>query len=261
LLDGGPKSLAPAVRAKIRALTNEFWKIPKTPGSDEGVWDDVPDSDRAAAFLQARNLLLQTKKQSYFEQFQGKYALMGGVAAGLAIASVYYAGWAFAFIPSDCIAHLSRDGPYFLAIFLAVVVVVCLGFMQNSRVLLLLLLVGAFLAGFLVGNPHTAPPQTHQSAETQKGGVGVVCAVCCDSKSEDGSSGSASQNLHIEHKATFMLILAFMAFGAGRRCYGAYKEFAKQFAMGVWRDFANFRLVTESTNKGVSGNNDKGKAD
>jgi hypothetical protein len=241
LLDASPKGLAPTVRAKIRTLTTRFWKIPRTPGSDDGSWDDVADSDRAAAFLQARNLLLQAKKQSYFEQFQGKYALMGGMAAGLAIASAYYAGWAFAFIPCDCIAHLSRYGPYALAVFL-VVIVVCFGFMQNSRVLLLLLLVGTFLAGFQVGTPAPPPPQTQHPTETQKGAC-VVCAVCCEGKSEGTGPDNASRSLYIEHKATFMLILALVAFGAAVRCYGAYKAFAREFAMGVWRDFANFDLL------------------
>lgn len=259
LLDGSPKSLAPAVRAKIRKLTNKFWEIPKILGLNDGSWDDVPDSERAAAFLQARNLLLQAKKQSYFEQFQGKYALMGGMTAGLAIASVYYFGWAFALISSDCIAHLSKYGPYILAGFL-VIVVICLGLMQNSRVLLVLLLAGAFLAGFVIGNPTPPPPQTHQSAEIQKG-AGIVCTVCCDGKSEDSGSGNASQAVHIEHKLAFMLILALVAFSAGTRCYGAYKSFATEFAKGVWRDFANYDLVTEPSNKSAAGGDkDKDKA-
>ena len=251
LLDQSPKSLAPAVRAKIRKLTNKYWEIPKTPGVNDGSWDDVPDLDRTAAFLQARNLLLQAKKQSYFEQFQGKYALMGGMAAGLAVASEYYAGWAFALIPSDWIAQVAKYGPYVLAGFL-VVVVVCLGLMQNSRVVLLLLLVGAFLGGFAAANTSPEPPQTHQSTETQKG-AGAVCAVCCDGKSEGNGSSSASQALNIEHKATFMLILALVAFGTGLRCYGTYKTFATEFAKGAWRDFANYDVLSDSDNKGGGG--------
>jgi len=255
LLDESPKSLAPALRAKIRKLANKFWEIPKTPGLNDGSWVDVPDSDRAAAFLQARNLMLQAKKQSYFEQFQGKYALMGGMAAGLAVASAYYAGWALALIPSDCIAHFSPYGPYVLAVLL-VVVVACLGLMQNSRVILLLLLVGAFMGGFVAANASRKSPQKHQSAaagaETQKG-ASPVCAVCCDGKSEGNDSSSGSQSLQVEHKATFMLVLALVAFGAAIRCYGAYKAFAKEFAMGTWRDFANYDLLSDSSNKGGGG--------
>src|SRR5690349_20142823 len=74
---------------KIEELARKFWGIPK---KDES-WASVPDADRDATFLQARNLLLQVKKQSYFEQFQGKYALMGGTTAGLVLASAYYIGW------------------------------------------------------------------------------------------------------------------------------------------------------------------------
>jgi hypothetical protein len=235
---------------KIEKLTRKFWEIPKENES----WASVQDTDRDATFLQARNLLLQAKKQSYFEQFQGKYALMGGMTAGLVIASAYYAGWAVALIPSDCIAHLSRGGPYAFGGLLAVLVV-CFALIQRSnvseqflRVVLLLLLVGVFLGGFVAASASQQPPETHQLAETHKGGCGV-CAVCCGGKSEGSGPSDASQGLHIEHKATFMLIFALVAFGAAVRCYGAYKAFAREFAMGVWRDFANFHIVAESANK------------
>jgi hypothetical protein len=232
---------------KIEELARKFWGVPK---KDES-WASVPDADRDATFLQARNLLLQAKKQSYFEQFQGKYALMGGMTAGLVLASAYYIGWMVGLIPCDCIAQLSTIGPYVVAGFLAVVVV-CLGLMQNSRVVLQLLLVGAFLGGFAATNTRQPPTERHPSAETQKG-LGVVCAVCCNTTSEDSGSSGASQGLPIEHKATFMLILALLGFAAAIRCYGAYKAFAREFALGVWRDFANFELVSESANKSAGG--------
>jgi hypothetical protein len=55
--------------------------------------------------------------------------------------------------------------------------------------------------------------------------------------------------LRIEHKATFMFALALAACGAAVRCYGGYKAFAKEFAAGVWRDFANFDIVAANSGK------------
>lgn len=215
LLD--PDQTLARFRTRIGDLVNKFWQIPAAD-----LLFDNHDSDRNAAFLQARNLLLQSKKQSYFEQFQGKYALMGGVAAGLFLTSAYYAGWTVGLIPSDCIVPWSKAGPYLLGAVLAVWLV-CLLLNQRFEgralvyVVLLLLLLGTFLGGFVSGG------------------------ICSESK--------ASAVLQIEHKATFMLILALAAFGAAIRCYGSYKAFANEFATGVWRDFANFELIPKSDDK------------
>jgi hypothetical protein len=252
----GTKPLFRAVRAKIRRLTYKFWDIPKTLKSNNENWDDVLEPERAAAFLQARNLLLQSNKGSYFEQFQGKYALMGGVAAGLIVASAYYGGWAAALAPLSFVTSFSKSGPYILVAFVAVLVV-CLAFIRSpnvSRTLLklvfFLLLVGVFLGGFVANSASKKPPEIQQCAETEKGKCGV-CFVC--SAGHSGNESEGFPGFQIEHQATLMLILALLALGAAIRCYGAYEAFAKEFAMGVWRDFANFDLLTatdeESKNK------------
>lgn len=266
-LDEGPRSLAPMVRAKIKGLTNKFWTIPETTGPKEESWDDVLDSDRAAVFLQARNLLLQSKKQSYFEQFEGKYALMGGVAASLIIVALYYVGWAVALVPSSCRGWVQWLGdalaPYlvFFAAYLVFVQLRSRGMKEAPRVvnlfLLLLLCIGAFLGGYRVaGIPQqpsgTKTAQTEKTAEVPKGST-TPYVVCCVAKNESSESSNTLPDLQIEHQATFMLILALVAFGAAVRCYGAYKAFAREFAIGVWRDFANFELICESANKSTDG--------
>ncbi len=270
LLDESPKSLAPAVRAKIRKLANRYWEIPQTPGVNDGSWADVPDPERAAAFLQARNLLLQAKKQSYFEQFEGKYALMGGMAACLLVAAVYYAGWALGLAPSgsrSCADWLGHAlAPYLVFFGIYCVVVQALSGRRVSPatqkvvnlVLLLSLAFGAFVGGFVVGSVPDKPQeaqkasQTEKAAEAQKGAL-TSCAVCCVNKCESSEDNKASSGLQIQYKASFMLILALVAFAAGVRSYGAYKAFATEFAKGAWRDFANYDVLSDSDNKGGGG--------
>src|ERR1051326_7602335 len=103
LLDEDQELMVP-FHKKIGELANKYWGIPQKDPSGTAPWKAFPDSDRDAAFLQARNLLLQSKKQSYIEAFQGKYALLGGMAVGLLFASLYYTGYSLALFLSACIA-------------------------------------------------------------------------------------------------------------------------------------------------------------
>jgi hypothetical protein len=262
LLDADQEPLA-RLRTKIGELAEKFWEIPAAE-----LLADKHDSDRAAIFLQARNLLLQSKKQSYFEQFEGKYALMGGMAAGLLIISAYYAGWAVALMPSayildwrECAAHALVPDLFVFVLYLVIIQILDhtirkkrknKKFLWVYRVVLLLMLgSGAFFGGIVVARTSQARSETHNATETQKGDS-TPCSVCCVGKADSSDESKATPALQIEHKATFMLILALVAFGAGVRCYGAYKAFAREFAMGVWRDFANFDLVCESANKSAA---------
>jgi hypothetical protein len=235
------QGLPPALRSQIGDLTEKFWKIPSAELLAEN-----HDTERNAAFLQARNLLLQAKKQSYFEQFQGKYALLGGAAAVLLLTSAYYCGWAIAFIPSTAVLYWSDRSPWLFGVFL-IFLVLCLIFGNRVRldrvVLLSLLCLAAMLGGFVVANT------SYQSAEEQKN-VSTTCAVCCNTRSPEGSENHASPSLRIDHKSSFMLILALAGLGGAARCYSGYKAFAREFAVGVWRDFANFEIVAKDSDKG-----------
>lgn len=234
-LDAGA-DFVPAVRDKIAKLANDYWEI-----SAADLLAENHDHYRVDAFLQARNLLLQTKKQSYFEQFQGKYALLVGTAAALLLASAYYAGWA--------IPVVAPWSSYFLYIFGTLLLLLVLYIVFENRIglgrraLVSLLCIGAVLGGVAVANLSYQSPEKHRQACP-------TCAVCCNgSNSEDAGQNDASPSLRIDHKAILMLILSLAALGGAARCYGGYKEFANEFAKGVWRDFANFDVVATDSGK------------
>lgn len=266
LLEEDQKTLAD-VRTKIGVLANEFWGIPAKDGAQVKPWKEVDDFNRRAVFLQARNLLLQAKKESYFEQLQGKYALMGGVTAALLMVSIYFAGWAARLIPSVRIANCDKFAAYFLLAYLILFAIylvalhVCSDRIRERRkdkkflwrfrgLLVSALGLGALLGGFVVAS--WSPAEKHNSVETQKC-PSAVCAACGVGKLEGSEEGKPLPPLDVEQKATFMLILALAAFAAGVRCYGAYKAFAVEFATGVWRDFANFKLLNDSLGKSPAG--------
>ena len=259
-------------RTHIAELAEKFWKIPHTDllaENHDAARDAERDTARDAAFLQARNLLLQSKRQTYTEQFQGKYALMGGMAAALAVSALYYSGWALGLAPNcqswaDGRAHKLATLLVLLVVYMAVVQFISRWISKKevqrglNLLLLALLSLGVFLGGLAVVNiPHKnadapKPSQTEKAAETQKGGA-TPSVVCCVAKSESSEDGKSSPGLQIEDKATFMLVLTLLAFAAAVRCYGAYKTFAKEFATSVWRDFANYDLLDAAGAQGPPG--------
>lgn len=267
LLDPDQATLAD-VRTKIGILANEFWGIPAKDGVGVKAWKEVDDFNRRAVFLQARNLLLQAKKQSYFEQFEGKYALMGGIAAALLMASIYYAGWAIRLMPWERVANSGMAAAQILVVYLVFFVIYVVRLQASSDAirkkrnedkkfsrrfrerLVSVLGIGALLGGMVAAG--WTPAEKHNSAESQKCPA-VVCGVCCAGKPEANDEAKASPGWEIEHKAILMLVLALAAFAAGVRCYGAYKSFAVEFATGVWRDFANFKLLNQSPDKSPAG--------
>lgn len=273
LLDPNQELMAP-LHIKIGELANKFWGIPEKDDSKIKPWKDIPDSKRDTAFLQARNLLLQSKKQSYIEAFQGKYALLGGMAVSFLIAFAYYTGWAVALFLSECIGPKSALPWWVFAAclvffvgFLAFVYrVETGGSFRGKRLdlsheptrkkfrfsLLLFLAIGTVPAGFFAYSTVQEPSEKHEAADQQKGSCGV-CAVCCAGNSESGSESKSSVALKIEHKGIFMLLLGTAALGAAIRCYGGYKAFAREFATAVWRDFANFELLGGSGDQGGTG--------
>lgn len=263
-------------RTHISELAEKFWKIPHTDllaKSADAKHDAERDGARDAAFLQARNLLLQSKRQTYTEQFQGKYALMGGIAAAFAVSALYYGGWARGLMRQhktwiDCVAD-SFSYLIVLAIYFVILQIFDMPIHDKSReskvwlwvfrvILVVMLGLGTFAGGEVAAiipqkiADAPKPAQTEKAAEAQKGGA-TPSVICCVAKSESSEDSKASPSLQIKNEATFMLVLALLAFVAAVRCYGAYKTFAKEFATSVWRDFANYDLLDAAGAPGPPG--------
>jgi hypothetical protein len=163
----------------------------------------------ANAFLLARHYLQLTKVTSYTEQFEGMYALCRGLAAALGLCAAYYFGWAlssweFSWIPT--IAYYAITwGVLFsvgVTIFLLVIGKRSLTVSINKQDLKVELLpaIGLLVAGL-------------------GGGLGL------------------GYRYHASNFASIILLCAAGALLASLRAYRFYKDFTKEFAATVWRDF------------------------
>lgn len=163
----------------------------------------------ANAFLLARHYLQLTKVTTYTEQFEGMYALCRGLAAALGLAAVYFLGWAlssweFSWIPNVAYCAIAW-GVLFsvgVTIFLLVIGKRSLTVSVNKRNLKVELLPAIGLLVASLG-----------------GGLGL------------------GYRYHASDFAIIILLCAVGALLASLRTYRFYKEFTKEFAATVWRDF------------------------
>lgn len=78
-------SLSPELRTR-------FWRLLQ---ARFGIERPTPDNtDFEVPFMLARSVALRESGPAYFEQFQGLYGLMRGLAAAFSLAAVVYLGWA-----------------------------------------------------------------------------------------------------------------------------------------------------------------------
>jgi hypothetical protein len=217
--------------------------------------------NRNDAFFQARSALLRDKRTSYWEQFEGLYAMMRGLSAALAAAAAYFFGWALGFwhklgVEASLVPGGSR------ARWAAIIVVILLiamapasawdqairtekrksprkatgnkptGMPPTARRLQILLLAAALLGGFLLAATVSYPP-TEESKSCVSSFISVISCGGENKKEE------AAMPAKIVTPGFVMVLLALAAIVASARCLGAYKAFAGLFAEHVWRDFAN----------------------
>jgi hypothetical protein len=164
---------------------------------------------RNDAFFLARHYLQLTKVTSYTEQFEGMYALCRGLAAALGLAAVYFLGWAlssweFSWIPNVAYCAIAWGISFSVGvtIFLLVIGKRSLTVSVNKRNLKVELLpaIGLLVAGL-------------------GGGLGL------------------GYRYHVSDLAIIILLCAVGALLASLRAYRFYREFTKEFAATVWRDF------------------------
>lgn len=225
-------------------------------------------------FYLARSALLKGKSTSYWEQFEGLYAFMRNVSFSLFAAALLYLGWSAD--PSLWSSGL-RPSHYLLITVLVLIIIVLFradrlstakpstydaqkleklvrtdntggehpqvsrggfSFLWAERPHLFVLQITLALAlcsgGWFVGR--TIGPTAPQLTKSSGFHIALIANVL---PSTAESKDAPGLHFEIERRGFFLLILALILTAASVRCHGAYRLFSKEFAVNVWRDFAN----------------------
>jgi hypothetical protein len=183
---------------------------------------------RNDAFFLARSALLRDKKSSYWEQFEGLYALMRGSTAAFTAASCFFFGWGVALVPCDSLHKDQWKG-----------------------------WISALLVFFLLATLAYSIPRRNQGSDRKKEQTalqafqmsffftiffsGMLLAL--------SASYPSANALPVKmNGALVMFLLGLTGTVVAVRCHGAYKAFAKEFAVAVWRDFTNLEAKWASPN-------------
>jgi hypothetical protein len=226
--------LSTRLKAKIAQRCQELFEIDISAGKDPGNTTDTKEMnrisrDRGEAFFRARSALGRAANKGYGEQFQGLYAMLGGIVIGLGIAGCYFLGWAAAFWGYSCFAKYPIGIIGMEIILMAVAAAFAIQSRSNEikkdrtqdrdiriraqdakkaweKALAVVLALASLWAGVLVG-----------------------CRTL---------TGARSDAPH-DDLAWIMMLLTMGTVIAAVRLYGAYRAFAKEFAVTVWRDFGD----------------------
>jgi hypothetical protein len=221
------------LQKKIADRCKKQFEIEISPGKDPGNTAEEQvrkiSGARREAFLRARNALVNDEKKGYGEQFQGLYAMMGGMVIGLGIAAFYFIGWAVAFCGYVCSDNHS-NWPIGLEIALAIPVAIfaILSQLNESK------------------KDQTRDHNAWKKADDLKkrwekalalnlalvglwGGVLAGCRALMNAQAKSGR----------EQGPWIMVLLAVGAVVIAIRLFGTYRTFAKEWAVTVWRDFGD----------------------
>lgn len=262
LLDANDTSLDQETKKRIRSLAAKLF----------GLDLDANDSDlrRAAVFFQARSALLKQKGDkgsAYWEQFEGLYAMTRNVSFALGMGAFYMFGWGIALA-----CHFDRL--YSLNSLIASVLVSALlaliifFFIRNTlsprrdiagsktspgKSATLPAGNKKFMSGVishwgltlslasiaLVSGSQLALSRTdnHKAIESK-----THNPVCCIPSGPDAPEGPAP-SIKIERPGFIMILLGLAILAATLWIRRAFTVFAKEFALALWRDFANFEIA------------------
>lgn len=191
--------LSKTVTGNLPAAIKEKLKIEADLGLDKGPSKEI-DAVRRDAFFLARHYLVFAKDAAYAEQFESMYSLTRGLAAALALATVYYGGWAL------CGLVTQRS------LFAALIAIV-LGLLLSINTSAFLLL------------------QKRSRSAEWVGALGLLLAAW-------GMGYGLGHHYQVSSQRAVALVLcAAAALLACLRSYRAYRGFIEEFAITVWRDF------------------------
>ena len=227
ILDGN--TFTPETKNKIDQLSQKYFNLklePQDNPQQRSEHQGVISRSRKDAFFQARSLLLKDKKTSYWEQFEGLYALMRSVSTTCAASAAYFFGWGIGFSHKDGLTSgfSQTDGwvNWSAGLFLFFVIITIPSCLQKT------------------GTEKIAADAKTKTKDKKKKFVPIALGVslffvACFA----GMLLSLSWKNLPPSGPFIMLVLALTAAIASIRCYVAYTSFAWLFAEHVWRDFAN----------------------
>ncbi|HMG86744.1 MAG TPA: hypothetical protein VK574_13520 [Terracidiphilus sp.] len=263
LLDATDTSLDQETKKRIRSLSTKHFDI--------NLDAQGGDLRRAAVFFQARSALLKQKGDkgaAYWEQFEGLYAMTRNVSLAMGIGAFYMWGWALALA-----GHFDRfyvlESRFALALVVLSLIAMIITSLSTARtprrniagskspshsaaaapkdrkrtesamiarwIWVLSLALIALAAGSQIALSRT---ENHKVSESK-----APCDVCCIASAPDAPENSVP-SLKIERPGLIMSLLGLAVLLATLRMHRAFKSFAKEFALAVWRDFANFEIAT-----------------
>lgn len=183
--------------------------------------DRQESSRRSEAFFLCRSVLVGAKQATYAEQFEGLYALTGGLAGAFWLGSAYLLGWSLCRV-RDCLRSFSD-----LMLLIAFAVAVILSFWLiikyhrwSEKLDLERPVLASLAAGLLFLGMHLGVAVGLGGTPASSGPRLCTFALTCT-----------------DNKISLLALSCGASLLAGLRCYIAYKIFALQFAKAVWRDF------------------------
>jgi uncharacterized membrane protein YfcA len=244
------KSLG-GLRAKLAEQIKKDFEIEVKADT---AWDEKLFGPRLNAFLQCRNVLVRQKAATYAEQQQGMYVLMRGAASAFLLSGILYAGVGLGlshFPSGPCLHFLERA---FLALlFLAMMVTaIASGLLQSKRyrgsrdrekaarcILFWLVAVAFFSGGLLLSQPldnslrNTAPlPPAFVQPPAENDPIKY--------REREQIIEQLQLIRHVRNHGT-EIVWGWTALAAllALVCFAAYRSFAVNFALTIYRDYAN----------------------
>jgi hypothetical protein len=189
--------------------------------------DAGEDTRRREAFFLCRSFLVAAKLASYAEQYEGMYALTGGLAGAFWLGSAYLLGWGLCRVCDGL--HGFWDEMLLLAFAVAVVISFWLIIKYHKwaeRLAFGQLVLVALAAGLLFLGMHLGVAAGLGGTQASFGPRLCTFAVICT-----------------DNKISLLALSCGVSLLAGLRCYIACKIFAVEFAKAVWRDFLCSQLT------------------
>ena len=264
----------------LRDLADQIRRDFKLDVQEESDWSKELANLRAGVFFRCRNVLVRQKAAGYAEQQQGMYVLMRAAAAAFLLSCVLYAGMGIGlsiFLSGPCLKLVSVGLLVFL--FLLMIANAIRGIMLQSRRfsgsrakekaarqrLFWLVAAAFFCSGFAISRPveeFIAGATTLPPAFTQSERADTVKNVQKNQPEEEknlvkhGERKRTIEQLLLtrqlrSHASAVVFCWAAICALLTLICFAAYRSFAVNYALTIYRDYTNVRFANSAQEDNV----------